>query len=79
MVVAFVDRTGNEQSDALLAALLVVFTAAQAHYKNDPEAAQQLLGFGESKRDESLDVAEHAAWTIVASSILNLDETLTRG
>ena len=45
----------------------------------DSEAAKKLIGFGESKRDESLDVAEHAAWTVIASMILNLNETLTRG
>jgi hypothetical protein len=33
---------------------------------------------GESGRDENLDAAEHATWTVLASMILNLDETLTR-
>ena len=45
---------------------------------NDRESAKSLLAIGESSRDEALDVAHHAAWTIVASAILNLDETLTR-
>ena len=31
-----------------------------------------------AKRDESLDPARHAAWTTVASAILNLDEVITR-
>jgi hypothetical protein len=30
-------------------------------------------------RDESIDLAEHAAWTVVAQLLLNMDETLTRG
>lgn len=76
---AYLHATAREPSQTELDALLSVFAAAHDHYKNDPEGAKQLLGFGESKRDESLDAAEHAAWTIVASSILNLDETLTRG
>ena len=42
------------------------------------DRAKQLLGFGESTRDESLNPTEHAAWTIVAGMILNLDETLNR-
>ena len=37
-----------------------------------------LLGFGETKRDESIDLAQHAAWTTVASAILNLDEVLSK-
>ncbi|HIG80684.1 MAG TPA: DUF1553 domain-containing protein, partial [Verrucomicrobiales bacterium] len=44
------------------------------HYKKNPEAATKLLTAGDSKRDESLNAAEHAAWTIVASMLLNLDE-----
>ena len=60
-------------------ALLSVYHAASERYASDQEAATLLLEFGESERDPSLDAAEHAAWTIVASSILNLDETLTRG
>ena len=37
------------------------------------------LAVGESPRDEELDPAELAAWTMVASVILNLDETVTKG
>lgn len=47
-------------------------------YAADGESAQQLLGVGESKRDESLKLAEHAALTAVCLGILNLDESLTR-
>ncbi|MDC0144214.1 DUF1553 domain-containing protein [Verrucomicrobia bacterium] len=48
------------------------------YYKKNPEAAAKLLAAGESKRDESLNAAEHAAWTIVASMLLNLDEVISR-
>ncbi len=44
----------------------------------DPESARRLLAVGESRRDPSLDPVEHAAWTMVASAILNLDEALTK-
>ena len=40
--------------------------------------AGDLLAFGETKRDESLDLAKHAAWTTVASAIFNLDEVITK-
>jgi hypothetical protein len=55
-----------------------IFVAASKKYSDTPEAAQELLAVGEAKRDESLPLNEHAAWTIVSSSLLNLDETLTR-
>lgn len=47
-------------------------------YKADPEAALALLSEGEHARDESLDAAQHAATTTVASLLLNLDETVTK-
>ena len=38
----------------------------------------KLLGIGESPRNEKLNPAELAAWTMVASTVLNLDETITK-
>ena len=49
-----------------------------ATFNRDPQAALKLLGVGESARDQKLRPAELAAWTMVASTILNLDETITR-
>lgn len=49
-----------------------------AHYRGDPEAARKLLAVGESRPEPSLDAAELAAWTTVASVILNLDETISK-
>jgi len=49
-----------------------------AEYKASPERARQLLSVGESKPDPRLKPSELAAWTTVASAILNLDETITK-
>jgi hypothetical protein len=38
----------------------------------------KLIGVGEAKRNPKLDPAELAAWTTVASTILNMDETITK-
>jgi hypothetical protein len=47
-------------------------------FQTNPDAALKLLSQGESPRDTSLNANELAAWTYVASLILNLDETVTR-
>jgi Protein of unknown function (DUF1553)/Protein of unknown function (DUF1549)/Planctomycete cytochrome C len=47
-------------------------------YKNQPADAAKLIAHGESKVREGLDSVELAAYTLIASTILNLDETLTR-
>jgi hypothetical protein len=49
-----------------------------AEYRRNPEAASNLLHVGESRFDARLDRSELAAWTTVASVILNLDETITK-
>ena len=49
-----------------------------AEYRRNQEAASRLLEVGESKHDPKLDSGELAAWTTVASVILNLDETITK-
>ena len=60
------------------AVLLNVLAKSLGRFGTNEDAALELLGFGESPRDKSLDPAEHAAWTVVCSVVLNLDETLTR-
>jgi Protein of unknown function (DUF1553) len=49
-----------------------------AIYKDDIEDARAFLSVGAARRDESLDIAEHAALSAVCLAILNLDEALTR-
>jgi hypothetical protein len=49
-----------------------------AIYQADIESARAFLRVGAARRDESLDVAEHAALSAVCLAILNLDEALTR-
>ena len=58
--------------------LLDTFQQFQDSYLKDPEAAVQFLSEGESERDKTLDPAELASYTSVASLILNLDETVTK-
>ena len=49
-----------------------------AHYKTNPKAAQDLIADGDTKNDPKIDPIELAAYTVTASALLNLDETLTK-
>jgi mono/diheme cytochrome c family protein len=49
-----------------------------ARYRADAAAAERLLQVGESPRNPSLNTAELAAWSNLASVLLNLDEAITR-
>ena len=57
---------------------LDAFRKFEQSYIAAPEKALQVLGQGESPRDEALDPVELASYTAVASVILNLDETITK-
>lgn len=48
------------------------------HFRRAPQEAAALLKNGESAYDQMIPAAELAAWTVVASSLLNLDETISK-
>ena len=62
----------------MAAALEASLQHMQQHYAEDPKAAHSLLEIGEAKRDASIPEEELAAWTMVASEMLNLDETMNK-
>lgn len=47
-------------------------------YQNRPDDAKKLIAVGESPVNEKLNPSEYAAYTMVASLLLNLDETLNK-
>ncbi len=64
----------DEERSVLMAGL----ARLRAEYAARPEDARKLLKVGESKRDESIDPVEHAAWASLGLGLLNLDETVTK-
>ena len=54
------------------------FNEQHAHYKADVASARQLIATGTSKPDAALDPAELAAWTMTASTLINLDEFINK-
>jgi len=71
--------TSRVATDAEVKLLSDLFDKQKTRYTAQREEALKLLANGEHPRNEALDAAELAAWTNVASTILNLDETVTRG
>jgi hypothetical protein len=61
-----------------LAVLEAGLTRHRRHYKKDPQAAVRLLASGEAPVDRSLDRVEQAAYTALATVVLNLDEAITK-
>ncbi len=79
ITLAFRLAMAREPSARELAVLGKLFGEQLAAYRQDAAAVKKLLAVGESPVDGKLDPAELAAWAMVASVILNLDETVNKG
>ncbi len=58
--------------------VLPMITKEITRYRTNPQSAALVLSNGESLHDQTLDSVEHAAWTQIASMILNLSEAIMR-
>jgi hypothetical protein len=78
--IAYVFRlaTARKPTQPETAILTRLLHTQLASFRRDRPAALKLLAVGESPRDARMDAAVLAAWTTVASAILNLDETITK-
>jgi hypothetical protein len=70
--------TGRVALDHELAILEARLNRLRAYYSVHVDEAMGLIQVGESKANPKLDTGELAAWTCIASIVLNLDETLSK-
>ena len=69
---------GRKFSDSERKIVRKSFDTALANFKANQDEAMQLVTTGATPPGTGLDTSELAAWTLTASQILNLDETITR-
>jgi hypothetical protein len=75
---AFRLATARKPNAQEVAVLTQVLQRQLERYRQDEKAARKLLAVGESAADATLPPVELAGYTMIASVILNLDETVTR-
>jgi len=75
---AFRLATARKPAGKEIGVLRGLLEKQRSAFRRDRRSALRLLRVGESPRDTTLDAADLAAWTTVASAILNLDETITK-
>jgi hypothetical protein len=75
---AYLLATAHRPPPQAQAILLQGYERHLDRYRADRGAALELVTQGESARDETLDVAELAAFTMMANLILNFDGTITK-
>ncbi|WP_428306610.1 PSD1 and planctomycete cytochrome C domain-containing protein [Lacipirellula sp.] len=74
----FEECTSRAPTDEELVVLAEMLGRERSRYAADEPAAKEYLTGGESVRDEQIPLAEHAAWSQVASLMMNLSEAVTR-
>jgi hypothetical protein len=75
---AFRIVTARQPQAGELATLQASFAAQHQWYQTNSAEAEKLLRIGEKRSDAALPVAALAAYSTVASLLLNLDETITK-
>jgi len=70
--------TAERPSSEVLTTLKAAYEEELAVFALDEARANALLAVGDSRRDEAIPAPQHAAMTVVASMIMNLDVTVTR-
>ena len=70
--------TARQPSPREVEVLIKLHAKQLGHYRSNRDEGLKLLAVGQSKRDESLDISQLAAMTMMANLILNLDETITK-
>jgi hypothetical protein len=68
--------TSRQPRPEELSLLETLYRDEHAAFLGDAPAAKKLLAVGEHARDTTLDVAESAAYSVVASTLLNFDEAV---
>jgi hypothetical protein len=78
MTLAFQLAAARQPTADETAILLETWQTHLAKFQADKPSADKLVLLGESKRNETLDVVELAAYTLACNLILNLDEVVTK-
>ncbi|MEX2368071.1 MAG: DUF1553 domain-containing protein [Balneolaceae bacterium] len=75
---AYLAATSRVPEDREIRILVDLYQEELKSYQEEPERADSLLSVGKYPVDDTLDGPELAARTLIASTILNLDETITK-
>lgn len=78
LALVFRKCTTRQPTTQELKTLMARLRTTREHFLVDPDAATAFLSVGDAPRDETVNIADHAAFMVICLLVLNLDETLTR-
>jgi hypothetical protein len=72
------EAVGREPRGSEVKLLSELAERERRRFRDEPEKARQILAVGESPRNSVIPQDEHAAWMVVANTVLNLDDFLVK-
>ncbi len=75
---AYMHALGRPAAENELGLIERLLASQRTRFAADPKKAEALVKVGDSPRDTSIPAVEHASWTVIASTIMNLDEFLVK-
>ena len=75
---AFMNVTARKPASDIREKIEALYEDQLKQFRENQQNAKEFLSIGEKKRDESLNISEHAAWSVIAKLLLNMDETLNK-
>ena len=75
---AFMNVTARKPASGIRKKIEELYADQLKEFRENQQNAKDFLSIGEKKRDESLNISEHAAWAVIAKLLLNMDETLNK-
>lgn len=79
MIYAFRSATSRMPNEKEISILIDLYQKELANFRLHPQNAKQLISIGEYKVNTSLNPADLAAMSVVASMIFNMSETVVKG
>jgi len=70
--------TGRIASEQEAGLLLAAYEDQHKYFNSEPESANEFLGVGDHVADESLDAVKLAAMSMVAETVMNFEEAVTK-
>jgi hypothetical protein len=75
---AFESISSRPPTDSEINLIVRLLASERARFQRSPRNAERVIAVGEHPATHDLDPAEQAAWTQIATLLLNLSEVLTR-
>jgi hypothetical protein len=78
ILAAFRILTSRSPSEKEMLVLTRLYREQKSHFESVPNDAREFLAIGDTRRDEQINAADHAAMTVLVKTLMSFDECVTK-